>query len=1065
MPSKRRNTFIPFDLNNNTATPDNKPDIVLPRKGKNAIQIKSPESKAVDLKKQGGSPDAAKPLVAPLELGRTVTDPKNGNTINFEAAKSGNNGEAKGTSSVTTDIKRPLPSNAVRSSPGVSSARNPEPTTGETKASFRNENDSANGTRLPFKSKLNIYAPKHIPLWLKAVNESYAVEITAPSLFRIDYDKYRATFGGTSLLPPVQTVDLTAPDVCPVYYNSLQPFCYRQYWHERLQNEHAAQDIQLTSYALYDISIDVNEAQIYLYSIKIPGLRENAPRVDLGDVVLIRPLVPVLQNSIANEAEWWNQTREGLAPGFTGQQHNAIVWSIIRRKKLIIVKLGSALPRDSRCNLSIPIQLSKCAPAWRAVSLTSSLLLSDHADVEKLWLRSMLFPESSDGVLQTALSKGKFDLSWKDPELNFEQKRAVQAVVDANYGVVPYLISGPPGTGKSKTIVETALQLLEASNVVTPHLLVCAPSDAAADTLLVRLSKSLLPQKLFRLNNWTRLVSEVPGEVLPYCYVDSKQLHSLPDFETLMNMKVVVTTCRDANMLINAGLTNRDLGTMTSKMLRAVAPAAVESVNFIHWTALLLDEAAQATEPEVLVPLSVITPLDMPSIPVKFRPQFVLAGDEHQLGPLLASKTLSHPDVSINTTGLETSLFQRVFERPLYDQHPLSRANGAPPLRSSMLPITRPPFTNLIRNYRSHPAILSTSSQLFYSDTLIPERPDTSAAILSWPCWPSASKGDLAWPVLFCQNIGPDTVESVTEGDGTGAGSLLNYSEADIVLDLVMSLLDHVNNNKEISCQSASNLSPLRQDEIIVMSPFNAQVKYLRNLFREEDLYEVRIGPLEAFQGLESRVVVLCTTRTRLGQPPHSPRKFVAEDKERGLGVVDEPKRFNVALTRAKEALIVVGNAETLTCTRDRCWLSFLEFCNRNGLFRTERTSWFGKGWHRQGKDHGVGKLEKALRYKENIARREEEERKGQEANGTGKVNVQSAGGFKLQGTMYDPDEMMRRGEVELFENENDDGDDNEGNNSDHGENTDDTNIVVMNGLGNAQYSEDDISRATSESE
>ena len=84
----------------------------------------------------------------------------------------------------------------------------------------------------------------------------------------------------------------------------------------------------------------------------------------------------------------------------------------------------------------------------------------------------------------------------------------------------------------------------------------------------------------------------------------------------------------------------------------------------------------------------------------------------------------------------------------------------------------------------------------------------------------------------------------------------------------------------------------------------------------------VNIGPLEAFQGLESRLVILCTTRTR--------NRFIAQDIATGLGVIHESKRFNVALTRAKEGLIVIGNRDVLG--QEDNWKAFLAFCDRSGV-------------------------------------------------------------------------------------------------------------------------------------
>lgn len=968
----------------------------LPSKKSKAIVIKRPAEHAIDTPESLIDSDEA-----------ILPQGKHANRIPYQAqpALNGATGQRHTTTTSITrknavETGKPDPPKSGVSVDGTSTARS---ATVSAAAKLDRISQPVNTVRT--RSTLDIYAHKYVPYWLKAVNESASIPIIAPPLPRVKFEDYRSSFVASDFQEHLPVAELPPQYPCNVDCSELQGNNYQRYWQQRLQNEYFAQGLQNDAFGLFNIEIFLHDPNIKSYSIKVPGVRESTPRIDLGDILYIRPLSPVLPDTIALQAEQWSHLRDRVAPGFTGHEHHAVVWSILRKDETVIVRLGEGLTRGTKCNVIIPLSAHKYVPAWRAVNSTHSGLRFRH--VRGSWLTSILFPDTHHGVLQTALPKGAFDLKWHDPALNFEQKRAVQAVVDAEYGHVPYLISGPPGTGKTKTVVETVSQLLKAPSRVTPHLLVCAPSDAAADTLLVRLSEHLRPQDLLRLNGWTRMPSEVPGEVRPFCYLDSSHLYTLPPFESLMSARVVVTSCRDANMLVAAGLTNHNLTRVALRMLRAIAAGTVDDGNLLHWTALLLDEAAQATEPEALIPLSVVAPFEAEPSITSVLPQVVMAGDEYQLGPRLASATV--PDISetCGTSGLETSLFQRLFARPLYKDHPLSRSQGLRPLTKSMLPITRSPFANLIRNYRSHPAILSTSSALFYSDTLIPERPEVSPAILSWPLWPKQSSS--VWPVMFHQNNGPDSVESVTEGDGTGSGSLMNHTEAQIALEMVQSLLRHVNGGSLAVHFPRATSDYLQPEDVIVMSPFRAQVNYLRGVFRDAGLYDVRIGPLEAFQGLESRVVVLCTTRTRFGQAPHPPAKYVNEDKARNLGVIDEPKRFNVAMTRAKEALIVIGHAEVLSCTRDICWISFLKFCLRNELCCGGPIGWIAKRDKAGRMKEGMGKLEMALRYADMQAVEggEGDTVQAMQANGSGAREGQQSFKFKLRGTMIDLDEQM----------------------------------------------------------
>ena len=478
-------------------------------------------------------------------------------------------------------------------------------------------------------------------------------------------------------------------------------------------------------------------------------------------------------------------------------------------------------------------------------------------------------------------------------------QKAIDAIQYRRYGDVPMIISGPPGTGKTKTIVETVVQLCRDKNF-SGSILVCAPSDQAADTLALRLKPNLTVESLLRLQDYSRTFAEVPEALLVHCVVDSENnIFTLPPFERLMRYKVVVTTCRDAHMLVEARVTNRDLNYLHTSLSEAIGAhmltGAMPPPLPMHWTALFLDEAAQATEPEALVPLTVMIPPSEGCVqPV---PMFVLAGDQHQLGPWVLNKT----------SPIATSLFERLFNRPLYAEHPLSRASMIASRHvAPSLPILYPPFSILVRNYRSHPAILAVPSSLFYDNTLISEAGSPLTGILTW-----LAHSKRRWPVLFRVNGGIDTCEDI---QGVAAG-WINWSEARIAVEMA---------------QEFARSAQIPQKEICIIAPFAAQVKLVRELCRKSNMYSVNVGPMEAFQGLESEVVIICTTRAR--------SRFVDADVQRNLGMIHAKKRFNVAVTRAKQALVVVGNPYVLK--KDECWNTFLGYCVRNELVVHDRGQW-----------------------------------------------------------------------------------------------------------------------------
>ncbi len=254
-----------------------------------------------------------------------------------------------------------------------------------------------------------------------------------------------------------------------------------------------------------------------------------------------------------------------------------------------------------------------------------------------------------------------------------------------------------------------------------------------------------------------------------------------------------------------------------------------------------------------------------------------------------------------------------------------------------MLPILRPAFTNLVRNYRSHPAILSVPSFLFYHDTLECEAPISEQShLVDWDGW--RGKG---WPVLYHANHSRDEIER--EG-----GGWYNSGEADIACTYAKQLVDS---------------GRVMEQEICIMSPFKAQVRLLRRKMRSAQfgrLRDINIGPTEAFQGLERGVVILCTTRSK-------PR-FVEKDIERDWGIVGMPNKMNVALTRAKYGLIIIGKRDVLES--DPNWETVLAFCDRNGLVtdqedkdqdQTDETSTSRQKAEAAAKSFAITRLEKQL--------------------------------------------------------------------------------------------------------
>ncbi|RKU41525.1 hypothetical protein DL546_004731 [Coniochaeta pulveracea] len=777
------------------------------------------------------------------------------------------------------------------------------------------EGSDHSGSDARLESGFDVYVTPFVPEVLKAINWSPAyATMNTPMLKSLDLVQYGIRALGApqpelSAPPPIET--------SPVLVE-LSPTTYELHFRFHLAQEIFAQHKENATFSLYShqISVVFDKANKgATCSLLVPGLPEHCPYVEEDDEVILRQVW----------ADHLGRVERKHPNGpWNGIEYRGRITAVLRAKEKLVVQVNGLTPQVAdpqrwnlvgddgqsvfyslRFNVQFPLPSDRYQPLEDVLPHFQAALnqarsrtyeqvdsfddrSSPVPDELHYWVQSMLFPTEADCDAQFNLHSGRFEQQYIDNALNYEQKTAVENICLQNYGTVPYIISGPPGTGKTKTLIETALQLLKNVEQVS-HILVCAPSDPATDTLAERLRLHLQPHELLRLNRPSRSFNEVPNTLLPYCHI-ANDMFAFPDFGQLMKYRVVVTSCRDACLLMYSRMTNSDLynaeyGLSTRiHPFRTSKPSEVE----LHWTALLLDEAAQATEPEALLPLHVIAPpLTAPKL--AFTPLFVMAGDHCQLGPR----------TSLPKSPLKRSLFARLFARSVYANHPLARGKAGeapPPLTPAMLPILRPPFTNLVRNYRSHPAILAMPSKLFYFDTLLAEALRPVLTLGTWDGWIGKR-----WPILYHNNKSPDNLER----DG---GGWFNIGEATLAIQYAKRLSAHLGG---------------RQKEICIMSPFKAQVRRLRKLARSPayELFDVNIGPTEAFQGLEHGVVILCVTRSR--------RRFVEKDKELNWGIIGQPNKMNVALTRAKYGLIVLGDQDVLM--DDPHWRAVLRFYYRSG--------------------------------------------------------------------------------------------------------------------------------------
>ncbi|KAG6909930.1 hypothetical protein DXG01_014452 [Tephrocybe rancida] len=249
---------------------------------------------------------------------------------------------------------------------------------------------------------------------------------------------------------------------------------------------------------------------------------------------------------------------------------------------------------------------------------------------------------------------------------NPPQLQAVVSIVKQPPGSLPFIVFGPPGTGKTVTIVEAIKQVLMAKP--NAHILAIAPSNSAADLIAMRL-RDLNTSKLFRLYAPSRSKNKVPLELRDYTHTRGSALDlsvvpmfSVPPMARMTRFRVVVTTCVSASIVSGIGIPRG------------------------HYSHIFVDEAGQATEPEVFIAIKTMAGPET---------NVVLSGDPKQLGPIIRSRIACE-------LGLETSYIERLMSREAYD---LTEGYGRSVVR-------------LVKDFRSHSAILKFPNERFYGSEL-----------------------------------------------------------------------------------------------------------------------------------------------------------------------------------------------------------------------------------------------------------------------------------------------------------------------------------------------------------
>ena len=425
------------------------------------------------------------------------------------------------------------------------------------------------------------------------------------------------------------------------------------------------------------------------------------------------------------------------------------------------------------------------------------------------------------------------------PWLNSTQETAVNKVLCARDVAI---VHGPPGTGKTTTLVEAIYETLHRE----PQVLVCAQSNTAVDWI----SEKLVDRgvNVLRIGNPTR----VNDKMLSFTYERRFENHPLyPELWSIRkNLRELGSRARRGSYDEREGVRSRmsrlrDRATALEIQINAelfdgahvIASTLVSSnhrlLNGRRFGTLFIDEAAQALEAACW-------------IAIRKADRVVLAGDHCQLPPTIKCYEAARG-------GLERTLMEKVVSN-------------------------KPAVVSLLKvQYRMHEEIMKFPSQWFYNGELEAAPEVRYRGILDWDT-----------PIHWIDTSEMDFKEEFV-GETFGR---INKAEADLLLSELKIYINRIGGNRILE----------EKIDIGIISPYKAQVQYLRSKIKADaSLKPYRslftVNTVDGFQGQERDVIFISLVRT---------------NEEGQIGFLNDLRRMNVAITRARMKLVILGEAETL---------------------------------------------------------------------------------------------------------------------------------------------------------
>lgn len=451
--------------------------------------------------------------------------------------------------------------------------------------------------------------------------------------------------------------------------------------------------------------------------------------------------------------------------------------------------------------------------------------------------------------------------------LNDSQKGALTKVLESKDVA---FIHGPPGTGKTTTLVQAIRQTIKDERQV----LVCAPSNAAVDLLVDKLSDQGL--QALRIGHPARVTEQSLSKTLDY------RISAHPNYKELRNLRKRMEQLRGLafkykrkfgyhekeqrrKLMQEVKLLKTDADLLEfyiiNDLLQNMEAICCTLVGSSHpvlrgkkFKTVFIDEAGQALEPAAWIPL------------LK-SDRVIFAGDHQQLPPTIKS-------VDAARKGLSRTLF----EKGIANQ----------PHQVSMLQV----------QYRMHQKIMEFSSQYFYGDKLVAHE-----SVRSQLLRPNQL------PVSFIDTAGC----GYNEKQDPETLSRMNREEAALLIQQVEVLAEDISTNAWL-------------DEKItlgIITPYSAQVDQLHKLAEASPILEplyryITINTVDAFQGQERDVIAI---------------SFVRSNDKGEVGFLSDIRRTNVAMTRARKKLIMIGDSATLSA--HPFYMEVLDYVQKEGFYKS----------------------------------------------------------------------------------------------------------------------------------